>query len=228
MKTCVIWEDCVSNMVSPTVINSKTKLRGQLWLPMPDDHRHSAPESWGLSAAGCMQQSVSGSAVFTSRPRDQETTSNLCIRPLPTYDPKRPFVTTSCSEMCITHSCLVRGRSSLFVGGGGLSSKSKRWAACTSEGWWECQPMESQAERDESGASGWAAACSSLLRCVLMPRYFPSVPEAEDGSQRQLRTAWGAGGGCNPCYTSTRPEPCRLCNSCQGRGGVDLDVSLCL
>lgn len=57
---------------------------------------------------------------------------------------------------------------------------SKRWAACKSRGWWECQPIKSGGEWDESGATGQAAACYCPLRCVLIPRSFPSVREPED------------------------------------------------
>lgn len=87
-----------------------------------------------------------------------------------------PLVTASCSVLCFTsiHPLFsVRGKSSSFAGE--FTSMSKQWVACKSRGWWECQPMKSGGEWDESGATGWAVACFCPLRCVLIPRPFPSV-----------------------------------------------------
>lgn len=98
-------------------------------------------------------------------------------------NPIGPLVTASCSDLGFTSTrplFLVRGKSSSFVGE--LTSMSKQWAASKSRGWWECQPMKSGGEWDESGATGWAAACYCPLRCALIPRSFPSVTEPEDRS----------------------------------------------
>lgn len=96
-------------------------------------------------------------------------------------NPNGLLVTDSCSDVRFTSArplCLGRGKSSLFVEE--LTSMSKRWAAYKSRGWWECQPIKSGGEWDESGATGQAAACYCPLRYVLIPRSFPSVREPED------------------------------------------------
>lgn len=118
-------------------------------------------------------------------------------------NPNGPLVTASCSDLRFTSThplCLVRGKSSSFVGK--LTSMSKKSAACKSKGWWECQPMKSGGERDESGAKGWAVACYCPLRCILIPRSFPSVTEPEDRSAMV---------GCGVWVSPERPG---------GRGGA--------
>lgn len=120
-----------------------------------------------------------------------------------------PLVTASWSDSRFTSThphFLVRGKSSSFAGE--LTSTSKRWAACESRGWWECQPMKRGGEWDESGATGRAAACYYPLRCVLIPRSFPSVAEPGDRS---------ATVGCGVWESPGRPGGRRvqLVGSCQ-------------
>lgn len=54
--------------------------------------------------------------------------------------------------------------------------------------------MKSGGEWDESGATGQAAASYCPLRCVLIPRSFPSVTEPEDRSAT-VRCGIGVGPG---------------------------------
>lgn len=83
---------------------------------------------------------------------------------------------------------LVRGKSSSFAGE--LTSMSKQWAALKSKDWWECQPVKSGGEWDESGATGQAAACYCPLRCVLIPLPFPSMTEPQDRSATAGYGVW--------------------------------------